>query len=151
MMEDLNGKGAFVTGGASGIGLGMARAFAANRMKIAIADVEAGPLAAAEEDPDAEPPPAEGMVAPRSVGPPDPPPLATPAFTLAAAAARRAETLLHSWMLKYARRMPYAVVRRPSTAAVSACVGRRDSGSTPAGTHHGILNMKSLQHAQQMM
>ena len=29
-MEDLNGKGAFVTGGASGIGLGMARAFAAN-------------------------------------------------------------------------------------------------------------------------
>lgn len=49
-MEDLNGKGAFVTGGASGIGLGMARAFAANRMKIAIADVEAGPLAAAEAE-----------------------------------------------------------------------------------------------------
>jgi NAD(P)-dependent dehydrogenase (short-subunit alcohol dehydrogenase family) len=49
-MEDLNGKGAFVTGGASGIGLGMARAFAANRMKVAIADVEAGPLKKAEAE-----------------------------------------------------------------------------------------------------
>ena len=47
-MEDLNGKGAFVTGGASGIGLGMARAFAANRMKVAIADVEAGPIKTAD-------------------------------------------------------------------------------------------------------
>jgi NAD(P)-dependent dehydrogenase (short-subunit alcohol dehydrogenase family) len=49
-MEDLNGKGAFVTGAASGIGLGMARAFAATGMKVAIADVEAGPLAAAEAE-----------------------------------------------------------------------------------------------------
>ena len=47
-MHDLNGKAAFVTGGASGIGLGMARAFAQAGMKVAIADVEAGPLAAAE-------------------------------------------------------------------------------------------------------
>lgn len=49
-MEDLNGKAAFVTGGASGIGLGMARAFAHAGMKVAIADVEAGPLAAAEAE-----------------------------------------------------------------------------------------------------
>ncbi|MBT3550155.1 MAG: SDR family NAD(P)-dependent oxidoreductase [Rhodospirillaceae bacterium] len=49
-MQDLNGKAAFVTGGASGIGLGMARAFAQAGMKVAIADVEAGPLAAAEAE-----------------------------------------------------------------------------------------------------
>jgi len=38
-MKDLAGKAAFVTGGASGIGLGMARAFAREGMKIAIADI----------------------------------------------------------------------------------------------------------------
>jgi NAD(P)-dependent dehydrogenase (short-subunit alcohol dehydrogenase family) len=37
-MEHLEGRVAFVTGGASGIGLGMARAFLAEGMKVAIAD-----------------------------------------------------------------------------------------------------------------
>ena len=49
-MEDLNGKGAFVTGGASGIGLGMARAFAGKGMKVAIADVEADALKRAQTE-----------------------------------------------------------------------------------------------------
>ena len=49
-MEDLNGKGAFITGGASGIGLGMARAFAGAGMKVAIADVEAEPLRVVEAE-----------------------------------------------------------------------------------------------------
>ena len=38
-MQDLAGKTAFITGGASGIGLGMARAFVAAGMKVAIADI----------------------------------------------------------------------------------------------------------------
>jgi NAD(P)-dependent dehydrogenase (short-subunit alcohol dehydrogenase family) len=37
-MEDLTGKVAFITGGASGIGLGMARAFLAEGMKVSLAD-----------------------------------------------------------------------------------------------------------------
>lgn len=49
-MREFQGKGAFITGGASGIGLGMARAFGAAGMKIAIADIEAGPLAAPQAD-----------------------------------------------------------------------------------------------------
>ena len=46
-MKDLQGKGAVVTGAASGIGLGIARAFAERGMKLALLDVEAGALEAA--------------------------------------------------------------------------------------------------------
>ena len=38
-ITDLNGKTAFVTGGASGIGLGMALAFARSGMRVMIADI----------------------------------------------------------------------------------------------------------------
>ncbi|HKS21013.1 MAG TPA: SDR family NAD(P)-dependent oxidoreductase [Bradyrhizobium sp.] len=40
-MKDFSGKAAFITGGAGGIGLAMARAFGSRGMKVAIADVEA--------------------------------------------------------------------------------------------------------------
>ena len=46
-MEDLQGKVAVVTGAASGIGLAMARAFAAEGMKVVLADIEAAALEAA--------------------------------------------------------------------------------------------------------
>ncbi len=39
-MKDLNGKIAVITGGASGIGLGMARAFAGAGMKLVLADLD---------------------------------------------------------------------------------------------------------------
>lgn len=48
-MNDLAGRVAFITGGASGIGLAMANAFASAGMKIVIADVDRAALAAAEE------------------------------------------------------------------------------------------------------
>lgn len=38
-MENVNGKTAFITGGASGMGLGMAKVFANNGMKVVIADI----------------------------------------------------------------------------------------------------------------
>lgn len=46
-MEDFGGRVAFVTGGASGMGLGMAKAFARQGMAVAIADVRADHLATA--------------------------------------------------------------------------------------------------------
>lgn len=46
-MRDLEGRTAFIIGGASGIGLAMAKGFAAAGMNVAIADVEAEALAAA--------------------------------------------------------------------------------------------------------
>jgi len=50
MMEDVAGKTAFITGGASGMGLGMARAFARNGMKVVIADIRQEALDEAMED-----------------------------------------------------------------------------------------------------
>jgi NADP-dependent 3-hydroxy acid dehydrogenase YdfG len=43
-MKDVTGKVAFVTGGASGMGLAMARSFSAAGMKVAIADIEQAAL-----------------------------------------------------------------------------------------------------------
>jgi len=48
-MRQLAGKTAFVTGGASGIGLALGRAFAQAGMKVMLADIEADALAAAVE------------------------------------------------------------------------------------------------------
>ena len=44
-MDRLEGRVAVVTGAASGIGLGMARAFAAEGMKVVLADVDVDRLA----------------------------------------------------------------------------------------------------------
>jgi len=49
-MKDLEGKVAFVTGGASGIGLGMAKAFLKRGMKVAIADIQTKRLESAEKE-----------------------------------------------------------------------------------------------------
>lgn len=46
-MRDFKGKTAFITGGASGIGLGLAQTFADAGMNIVIADIEASALGAA--------------------------------------------------------------------------------------------------------
>ena len=48
-MRELDGKTAFVTGGASGIGLALGRAFAQAGMKVMLADIETEALAAAVE------------------------------------------------------------------------------------------------------
>jgi NAD(P)-dependent dehydrogenase (short-subunit alcohol dehydrogenase family) len=49
-MKDLEGKVAFITGGASGIGLGMAKAFLKRGMKVAIADIHTKRLENAEKE-----------------------------------------------------------------------------------------------------
>jgi NAD(P)-dependent dehydrogenase (short-subunit alcohol dehydrogenase family) len=49
-MKEFDGKSAFITGGASGIGLGMARAFASAGMKVAIADIKSELLSKAKAD-----------------------------------------------------------------------------------------------------
>ncbi|MES1990901.1 MAG: SDR family NAD(P)-dependent oxidoreductase [Pseudomonadota bacterium] len=49
-MEDFKGKTAFITGGASGIGFAMAKAFGAAGMNVMLADIERDALAKAVED-----------------------------------------------------------------------------------------------------
>ena len=49
-MENLSGKVAFVTGGASGIGLGLGKAFLAEGMKVVLADFSGDNIAAAERE-----------------------------------------------------------------------------------------------------
>ena len=51
-MRDLAGKTAFVTGGASGIGLALGLAFAQAGMKVMLADIETDALASAVEEPE---------------------------------------------------------------------------------------------------
>ncbi len=46
-MQDLKGKTAFITGGASGLGLAMAHAFGEAGMQVMLADIERAPLDAA--------------------------------------------------------------------------------------------------------
>jgi NAD(P)-dependent dehydrogenase (short-subunit alcohol dehydrogenase family) len=46
-MQELTGRTAFVTGGASGIGLALGHAFAGAGMNVMVADIEAGALDAA--------------------------------------------------------------------------------------------------------
>ena len=49
-MQDVAGKTAFITGGASGMGLGMARAFAEAGMQVMLADIDAETLGRAEAE-----------------------------------------------------------------------------------------------------
>ncbi len=49
-MTEVSGRTAFITGGASGIGLGIARAFAAAGAKLVIADIDAAGLASAKSE-----------------------------------------------------------------------------------------------------
>jgi NAD(P)-dependent dehydrogenase (short-subunit alcohol dehydrogenase family) len=49
-MDQVEGKTAFITGGANGIGLGIARAFAKAGVKLALADIDEAALAAAKSE-----------------------------------------------------------------------------------------------------
>ena len=49
-MQDFSGRTAVITGGASGIGLGMARSFAARGMRLVLADLDDALLKAAESE-----------------------------------------------------------------------------------------------------
>ena len=49
-MKELRDRVAFITGGASGLGLGMARAFGREGMKVVIADIEQNALARAVQE-----------------------------------------------------------------------------------------------------
>ena len=62
-MQDLKGKVAFITGGAGGIGLAMAKAFGREGMSVMLADVEPGTLKSAVEELRAGQVRAEGVVA----------------------------------------------------------------------------------------
>jgi NAD(P)-dependent dehydrogenase (short-subunit alcohol dehydrogenase family) len=61
-MDDLKGKVAFITGGAAGIGLAMARAFGREGMAVMLADIEGETLKAAVEELRASQVRAEGVV-----------------------------------------------------------------------------------------
>jgi len=61
-MDNLDGKVAFITGGASGIGLGMAKAFAARGMKLVLADIEQSALDAAVSHFESEGVPVTGVL-----------------------------------------------------------------------------------------
>ena len=50
MSLDLNGKVAFITGGASGLGLSMARAFGKAGMKVMLADIDGKAMVNAKAD-----------------------------------------------------------------------------------------------------
>jgi NAD(P)-dependent dehydrogenase (short-subunit alcohol dehydrogenase family) len=62
-MQDLKGKVAFITGGASGIGLAMARALGREGMSVMLADIETQPLQLAVDELRAAQVKAEGVVA----------------------------------------------------------------------------------------
>ena len=62
-MKNLKGKVAFITGGASGIGLAMARTFGREGMSVMLADIEPTALASAVEELRASQVKAEGVVA----------------------------------------------------------------------------------------
>src|SRR5690625_1140289 len=49
-MQTVSNSTAFITGGASGIGLGMARAFAAEGARLALADLDETPIQEAERE-----------------------------------------------------------------------------------------------------
>jgi NADP-dependent 3-hydroxy acid dehydrogenase YdfG len=49
-MREVEGKVAFITGGGSGVGLGMAKAFLAAGMRVAIADIRPDHLEAARDE-----------------------------------------------------------------------------------------------------